>query len=694
MNLTLKSLYGSNFRCLIEPFRIDFPTSGTLLVKGLNKDTNDSSDSGKSSLVLATAYLFGGCPFPATELASWGAETPMIVGGYLTGPDGEYRVERSNKNGLTIWTPRGKTLKGRNAESQIDKLFGMDEWLRAAATYRGQGESSLFLGLTDEKKKEFLTRALMLDRYEKVAAEAAVQAKARKEELQVAESALASALAAVAAARTRLEELPQGDHQADAELCRMKAKILQDAAAEARTKLAELLRQDRLIQEQFTADLVAALDELAGRHRAAVLPPAALDLAEAEVVKQQDRLQRIQKSDQERRAEDTKVRQELKSKIAILQEKGKNHVQLNTEITRSEKRIATLEQQSCPTCERPWVEESAAVELVRLKKEHAVLWQKYKEAYAAAQDIVLVKGELDALPAFEPSLWVAKIEVTLRDAQRAVKSIKDEILSMETQAEVDFNQARFEIKRRLREEAEEARSAGLTAMEALNREINQTEANAKVCLEKAAVAHRNWDLFKERTHVLDAAENTAEAARLSTEELRRAVNAELDLYALVGREGFLGIIFDDVLNEIAAATNAILSRVANVRHVAFGFSSERETGSGSIQRRITPVINLRGREVPLKSGISGGQGSSVQLAVDLAVGEVVAKRRGSYPNWLILDETFDGLGRNSKESCIDLLQTYGQDRLILVIDHSAEFQSLFTQTINVESEGGRAKIVQ
>ena len=207
-----------------------------------------------------------------------------------------------------------------------------------------------------------------------------------------------------------------------------------------------------------------------------------------------------------------------------------------------------------------------------------------------------------------------------------------------------------------------------------------------------AVAQRAGDLVKERKRVFEEALIAVETAEIKVADLRKAVAAELDLHAMVGREGFLGVIFDDVLAEIAAATNAILARVANVRHVSFAFSSERETDSGNIQRRISPVVTVEGRQVPLTSGISGGQQSGVRLAVDLGVGEVVAKRRGTYPGWLVLDESFDGLGRTSKESCLDMLSSYAQDRLILVVDHSTEFQSLFSTVIDVVSENGRSRI--
>jgi ABC-type molybdenum transport system ATPase subunit/photorepair protein PhrA len=85
--------------------------------------------------------------------------------------------------------------------------------------------------------------------------------------------------------------------------------------------------------------------------------------------------------------------------------------------------------------------------------------------------------------------------------------------------------------------------------------------------------------------------------------------------------------------------------------------------------------------------------TAVELAVDLAVGEVVTRRRGLYPSWLILDESFDGLGGAAKESCLEMLQQIAAQKLVLVVDHDATFQGLFSNIIQVEQVDGRSRIV-
>jgi hypothetical protein len=81
----------------------------------------------------------------------------------------------------------------------------------------------------------------------------------------------------------------------------------------------------------------------------------------------------------------------------------------------------------------------------------------------------------------------------------------------------------------------------------------------------------------------------AEAKALA--EIKAKMNAELDFQKLIGREGFLGAIFDEVLWEISEETNRLLAQFPNTAHVTLYFRSENVTGKGTIQKKILPVVS-------------------------------------------------------------------------------------------------------
>ena len=174
--------------------------------------------------------------------------------------------------------------------------------------------------------------------------------------------------------------------------------------------------------------------------------------------------------------------------------------------------------------------------------------------------------------------------------------------------------------------------------------------------------------------------------------LDSGLRAERDFAHLIGREGFLGLIFDEVLQEIGDETNDVLGSVANTRHVTLEFRSENVTQKGEVSKEIKPVLTVHGNETSIKGGLSGGMLTTVELATDLAVGAVISRRSGVCPGWLILDESFDGLDAVSKDSCVEILQKYSKDRLVIVVDHASEMQGAFENVINVTYEDGESRI--
>jgi ABC-type Mn2+/Zn2+ transport system ATPase subunit len=116
------------------------------------------------------------------------------------------------------------------------------------------------------------------------------------------------------------------------------------------------------------------------------------------------------------------------------------------------------------------------------------------------------------------------------------------------------------------------------------------------------------------------------------------------------------------------------------------------TQKGTIRKEIKPIITIGGYEAPLESGLSGGMYSAVELAVDLAAGRVISQRSGVQPGWLVLDESFDGLDVVSKEACLEVLNRFAQDRLVLVADHMSETKGIFTQRITVTFSKGESTV--
>lgn len=692
----LKSVYGARFRSFTEPFRVEFPESGLTAIRGLNKNTGDTSNSGKSSLILAVSYLFGGCPFPGTELQSWYDEEPFLVGAEIDTPDGVWVVERSP--GLKVFSPSKVVTKGKAAESVIDSIFGMDATTRALTTYRGQDEKGMFLSMPDSEKKEFLSSALGLKKYESAATASSEALRQLKAGLVAAQASEATYAEAYRAAEDKLKEISGGIHFDS-------VSATEDAEEEVELKeelrlLAELKKGHQENVSAIRADIGKALSleisSIQNRIQALSGYEESADVSGLKSLIRQaiSKATELERADLLKQEGLRKERDGIKAELKDVSVAAATARRLQNDIGLLQSQLSKINEQTCPTCMQSWVESTAAAE--KIKNDLNIKTEELKSAIDNASRLKGLEESLvvaeQRIKDFQPLLAIGELKTSVRDwetalaakGRAAADNRKNEVAALHSEERV----ARQAADIRFNESISDIKAAILS--------IDKNVAGIKDKL--AAIASRQQDrslrdaLFKERCRAAHDSKAKHLAAAESLVSINKRYDEESDFGAMVGREGFLGVIFDDVLAEISAATNDILGRVANVRHITFGFESERETQSGNFQRRIVPVVTVDGKRVGMASGVSGGQKSAINLAVDLGVAEVIAKRRGSYPGWLILDEVFDGLGRVSKESCLEMLNAYAGDKLILVIDHGSEFQGLFSQTISVIMSGNQSII--
>jgi DNA repair exonuclease SbcCD ATPase subunit len=282
---------------------------------------------------------------------------------------------------------------------------------------------------------------------------------------------------------------------------------------------------------------------------------------------------------------------------------------------------------------------------------------------------------------------IKELEANIESAELQYKNLKEADISI-------LNRKKQEFKKTADLRLVEKVTGKQLQLDEINKKLENLRNQFNTINNQIAEQKTLESLSNERQKALEKAAIDLEQAKATKGQTEAKLALESDLVALVGYKGFLGAIFGDILAEIAAQTNDIIGQVANVKHLTIDFETEKEAvATGNVTSRITPVVYNRGRRVSFDAGISGGQQTSVELAIDLAVSNVVSSRRGVYPNFLILDESLHGLGGVDKESCIEMLQSVAGERLVLVVDHSPEFCNLFSQVIEVIQEDGQSRIL-
>jgi len=704
MSSRLKSISGSNFRSFRAPFSVDLPESGLVLLQGLNHDTGGSSGSGKSSLALAINYALGSCSIPATELASWDGDTAQV------------KLELTDRNGLPLEISRGKKLdikvsntsmtgSAGQKEEGLAKALGLSAEMLQALTYRPQRKPGLFLSKTDSEKKEFLTQLLGLDTFEKAQETGAAKIKELETQLSSAEGALA-------VLQQQVNELGEPE---DLTFWEQEAETLAGQLTWQKTLIEELQARQTEHQAKVTADAKAASDAFGARIReitakiysstpgAPVIAEDHFDTTELErltdLISQCDsRIKRLSDEDAaKKRVVDAEAAEQQKE-IVSANRLGAGLNGFLAEQKRLCAELAKLESSICPTCEREWLESEALKFDITRKLED--LASSINEAHWALGCIPDMEVKLQGIKAsFAPNPKIQQLVEMKSTVSSQYATEKQRLNGMAAQATAEANAVLAGLKAEmssLQLQANQAAAAVVAAGEAVGNKLSVDIVQAQQAVRGHDASFR--DAQQNIVRIQEAAKRRqALGLRLitaiaTTGELEASVNRERDFLHVIGREGFLGSIFQECLDEISDETNRLLGSIANVRGVTIRFASESLTQKGTTKRSIVPVVTINGNEAPLYSGLSGGMLSSVELGVDLALGAVISRRTGVCPSWLVLDECFGGLDDTSAESCFEMLKVYSRDRLILVVDHAAQFKSLFDHFITIEYRSGESVV--
>lgn len=557
----------------------------------------------------------------------------------------EVRLCRGKRNAVEFEGEEVRT-GAKALEEGLKSIFGMDGELLSALTYRPQDTLGLFLAKDDSEKKEFLGQILGLNSVEAAVEESDSRRKKLLSDFTFMQGVLVEREAGLAKLLEQQSEISP-DPEDTGLLSRMESAKAVVASMEAQVEVAKA---------QFDAAYKVFL-------------------AESEVTK---------RAKQERLAQ-AKV---FLERVFEKQRGVENDLEARRDVLRTQISTLNYELNGLAAVRRQRADTQAKI--VSLEKNECYVCRQRFTAEAAIDDEREVLAHLDRQLATEPAIQ-ARLQEHVSKLKDLVPAVPDPNIAKLTKVVSDLE---AEIK-----------WLGKTITDTRVTAANEAHQN---CLKNLATAkadfydaENDWREFKRTVEVKARLRDKQEQARLQAiaqveekrAELARTeseLNAEKDFIHVLGKDGFLGVIFDDVLAEIAKETNEILGGLPNTSHVSVAFRTENHKG----KKAITPVFSVGSYETTRQSGLSGGMGASADLAVDLGVAAVVERRLGRSPGWLCLDETFNGMPRATKEAAIQAIQAYAasSDKLVIVIDHGSELRESFTKVLQVRSENGRSVV--
>lgn len=702
--IRLKSLTLSGCRSIKGPETISFPERGLIRLTGQDTRTGGSSGAGKSSVLHGIMYALGCADIPATQLrSSLGSDTDLSVALQIEDTDGGAPVS---------FVKDFLIRRGTNAESSIlgylcvtgheavtrtlKGLFaGCDTSLIKAISYRGQDTDSSFLSKNDSERKEFLATVIpQLSKFESMEESSVERVTSLEVEAEGAKRLVASLREAVASVSDSISSIGEVD---DVAVSSALAEVVEQRAATSSLlslQTASLDKIDREVADEYHDRLTELSDQLSSLMKACPPSPDASRLTRI-IDLQRDcrsRLSRLRDDDQRRRAMSDAEVSKICVEIARLDGEIEKIPVAETAVQKCRTDLAVVVANACPTCRRQWTESQD--EATRLEARIADLSVELDRLRGLVGRRASLQTHLDAVPLFEPSPTITALEKSLAQLETEESTEREKGLEVvsrwrsENAARVaELSSSKDRILRQMDEDRISRRDACSKNMSGLSALLDTLREEEVGLVRRRTVIETNKKALDRLNISLREAQDKLAAASSEVDRIEIALRAERDLVALVGRSGFLGFIFDEILREISDETNRILSRVPNTTTTTIVMSSDKVSKNGKVKKNITATANINGVQMDLRTGPSGGQKSMIRLAVDIAIMTVVERRAGLHIGWLLLDEPFNGLGAIEKEAVMEVLREVARNKMVLVIDHATESRDAFDSVIELEYDG-------
>jgi len=150
--------------------------------------------------------------------------------------------------------------------------------------------------------------------------------------------------------------------------------------------------------------------------------------------------------------------------------------------------------------------------------------------------------------------------------------------------------------------------------------------------------------------------------------------------------GIKSFVFDGMCSTLTNRSNANLN-ILSGGSVSVSFDTQSKLKSGEVREKFECLVSYDGRKVPYEA-YSGGQKNGISRSVDMALGGLMSDYYNATFNLVGFDEQTGWLDKQARERFMDLLRELSKDRHVHVIDHDAEFKSMFDDVVTVTKEGG------
>jgi exonuclease SbcC len=678
-------------------------TKGATLIDGWNEDDQRSEGSGKSAILNAICWgIFGKLPKDANvdDVIKDGESSCNVL---LEFDNGDSIIRSRKPNDLCLMKA-GASIKGKDArETQtfIEEYIGCNFETFCQSVYFAQNYDKKFLASNQEEKGKILSSIQNLQVFDKARKEVMELLKTEtdkisklKNQVQLEESNLNNFISQKSLIESFIQEKIQKHKQQVASLVQQRDMM---SGHVKRTQLE--------IQNVNDKVLAINLEALSKDEADLILAKNQCSTQLAEVSYQKSQIDSVKKSILAKETEGKNLAlkyQSIQQKLKSLNPTDTHHykvlaanlAQVLNEQSPSRLRLAAKAQQlqafidnptkKCPSCgtELKTVDTSHAVdELNSVIKEFEDLKELSKKQASEIEiqmnEEVVRAGNQSQEYAKEASDIILQLQAVEEYLNQNPIPSAEALSTKETEIKTvigQIDQAIFQTSQLKLEH-----SKLLNQHSSLTRQL-ESYVDQQSHYEKALTQLGEPDVAQDSDKLVAIVQEmntlSVKIAELSN-LLNQCILYSQRLESL--KDGFKEIksyVFTNALNELNFRTNHYLSEL---------FDMEASIKFSNDDQKIESKIVIEGHDRSLGL-LSGGQNRRFNLAVDLALADIVSYRKTSKLDLLVFDEYFKDLSEISMEKSLNLLK----DRKcpVILIEHNSIFKNIVDNTFFVRLENG------
>ncbi len=672
----------------IQKIELDLENLGLVLLKGRNLDNPecDSNGAGKSSILEAFTYsLYGRTTrgLRGDDIIHNIPKKNMKIFLDVEDDDGtKYRIARyrkhsTNKNKSFIFR-NGKDVTPKSeadVNSYIANLLQAD-YLTFTSSLLYSQESFKFTSATDSEMKSTFDLMLGLDVFSKCL-------EITKTLLKDVENGLSTSVWKIQDYEEKIQDYEQQieDTGEKNELYEERKKARIEQYNNSKKELANTVKA-------LKVDL-DTLEKTLGKKE---LEKSKAQQSLETLRKKLNKVDELKSELKELQSEILQNERTIKSYNSDIETRTSRIKSLETKIETRKSKIEDLNQskqdldkgigQECPTCGQPMTSESldpARLEYVeKIEELQSENLEFLAQCKAYSEEKLELSKKIEVLQ--EENKEVSETVVEFETLLEKYKSLVDD----KDKAEEHLDTAKeeyFNVSSKIKSKKSEIK---LTT-----EQLERTETDLS---ELTSEENPYSDMIEKFKSQISEIHNKIKELKDSSKELVDEKERLMFWQQAYSNQGIKSLILDDITPFLNRRVNKYLSKLTS-GHIEVKFSTQTTLKSGEKREKFSiDISNQDGGNEYISN--SGGEKKRIDLAINLALQDLVASRSTKRINIAIFDEIFDALDATGIENVVDLLKELSQEKsTILVISHNEHLKSYFDNIITVVKKNGFSSLL-